>query len=261
MARVSIKESEAFAGGGGAGFFKIEDDGGVKSVRFLYNSAEEIPVDIVHKVDVDGRKRWVNCLRENANDPESKCPLCASGNYRNRRLFLRLFEITKFDKNGNPVEGEVKYWDRGASIIPELESLSRRYRALIKHVFEIERHGAPRDMKTEYKTFEVLATPETKLSDFPEEEDIFGKIILDKSYAELDAFVRTGQFPQEEDTFDEPVPERAPREDTPQPRSRRQADPEPEPEAPRRGRRQPEPEDDDAPFDEDPAPRTPRRRA
>lgn len=203
MARVKLSDSDAYvAGGGGFGFFKIGDDGETKSIRLLYNSIDDIPADIVHRVSVDGKTRWVNCLRNNADDPEDMCPLCAAKNQRQRRIFLRVFEITKFDRKGKPVEGDVKYWDRGNTIISDLESLSRRYSPLVKHIFEVERKGARGDMKTSYKFYETFDDDKT-LKDFPEEEDILGTIILDKTAAEMDEFIETGSFPKDSDTFGE----------------------------------------------------------
>ena len=268
MARVRLSDSDAYvAGGGGFGFFKIEEDGGTKSIRLLYNDIDDIPADIVHRVSVDGKTRWVNCLRENADDPEHICPLCAAKNQRQRRVFLRVFEITKFDKKGNPVEGDVKYWDRGNKIISDLESLSRRYAPLVSHVFEVERKGKRGDMSTSYKFYETFDDDKT-LEDFPQEEDILGTIILDKTAEEMDEFIETGSFPKSSDTFEEnerPVRDRGAREEqrsneraerNAQRNSRYEADEKEEPRtSTTRNRRQIEDDDDG----EDVAPRSRRR--
>lgn len=204
MARVRLSDSDAYVqGGGGFGFFKIAEDGETKNIRLLYNSIDDIPADIVHRVTVDGKTRWVNCLREHADDPAEICPLCAAGNQRQRRVFLRVYEITKCDKHtGEDLEGDVKYWDRGNSIIADLESLSKRYEPLVSHIFEVERKGKRGDMSTSYKFYETYDDEKT-LKDFPPEEDILGTIILDKTAEEMDEFIETGSFPKASDTFGE----------------------------------------------------------
>lgn len=204
MARVRLSDSDAYVQGvGGFGFFKIAEDGETKNIRLLYNSIDDIPADIVHRVTVDGKTRWVNCLRNNADDPVDMCPLCAAGNQRQRRVFLRVYEITKFDKKtGADIEGDVKYWDRGNSIISDLESLSKRYEPLVAHIFEVERKGKRGDMSTSYKFYETYDDDKT-LKDYPPEEDILGTIILDKTAEEMDEFIETGSFPKASDTFGE----------------------------------------------------------
>lgn len=202
MARVKLSDSDAYVqGGGGFGFFKIGEDGETKNIRLLYNTIDDIPADIVHRVSVDGKSRWVNCLRDKADDPVHICPLCAAGNARQRRVFLRVFEITKFDKKtGTDIEGDVKYWDRGNSIISDLESLSKRYSPLVEHIFEVERKGKRGDMSTSYKFYETF-DDEKSLEDYPPEEDILGTIILNKTAEEMDEFIETGEFPKASDTF------------------------------------------------------------
>lgn len=263
MARVKLGESDAFvSGGGGYGFFKITEDGETKSIRLLYNSLDDIPADIVHRVSVGGKSRWVNCLRQNADDPEHICPLCAAKNQRQRRVFLRVFEITKFDKKGNPIEGDIKYWDRGSSIIADLESLSRRYAPLVSHVFEVERKGKRGDMATSYKFYETFDDDKT-LKDFPEEGDILGTIILDKTAEEMDEFIETGSFPKASDTFSEderPERSRAARESRSSgegnsTRNRRHEDVEEEESGNSRSRNRRAVEDDEDDEDDEPTPR------
>ena len=61
------------------------------------------------------------------------------------------------------------------------------------HVFEIERHGKKGDTQTTYEIYEV-GSDGTTLQDLPEVIEPLGNIILDKSYDELDSYVRTGSF-------------------------------------------------------------------
>lgn len=244
MARVRLKDSDSFVQSSGYGFFRISEDGETKCIRLLYNSIDDIPADIVHRVVVDGKTRWVNCLRNNADDPEHICPLCAAKNPRQRRVFLRVYEITKFNKKGEDIEGDVKYWDRGNSIISDLESLSRRYAPLVSHIFEVERKGKRGDMSTQYKFFDTNHDDKT-LEDYPAEEDILGTIILDKTAEEMNEFIETGSFPKSSDTFEED--ERPARSA----RKREEAFEEKESQVPeRRSRREvvEDEEDDEAPF-------------
>ena len=63
-------------------------------------------------------------------------------------------------------------------------------------IFEIERHGKPRDTNTTYEAFPIGKPDDTTLADLPEAPAVVGGIILNKSFEELEEYVRTGYFPE-----------------------------------------------------------------
>ena len=65
MGRVRYDEVDKYGGQGGAGFFSLKDDGDTARVRFMYNGIDDVEAFAVHQIEgEDGRKRYVNCLRE-----------------------------------------------------------------------------------------------------------------------------------------------------------------------------------------------------
>lgn len=186
MGRFNYQDSDNY-GNSSSNFFSLKDDGDVARVRFMYNDLNDVTGYAVHEVEVDGNKRYVNCLR-NYNEPKSKCPCCANDYMQRAKLYVPLYNIdTK----------EVQLWERGKKFLGKLQSICTRYARqdspLVNHVFEIERHGKKGDTQTTYEIYEV-GSDGTTLQDLPEVIDPLGNIILDKSYDELDSYVRTGSF-------------------------------------------------------------------
>ena len=172
------------------GYFSLAEDGDTAKVRIMYTSAEDIEGYSVHKVNVNGSDRWVNCLRE-YGDPMDNCPLCSARYKLQPRFFVPMY----IEEGKN--QGDVVIWDRGPgknnSFYNQLVTLCNENNPLISHVIEIERHGAKGDFDT---TYEMFAGPSdgTLPEDLPEVPTPEGTFILDKSYDELLTFVNTGSF-------------------------------------------------------------------
>lgn len=186
MGRFNYQDSDNY-GNSSSNFFSLKDDGDVARVRFMYNDLKDVVGYAVHEIEVDGNKRYVNCLRS-YNEPKSKCPCCANDYMQRAKLYVPLYNIdTK----------EVQLWERGKKFLGKLQSICTRYARqdspLVNHVFEIERHGKKGDTQTTYEIYEV-GSDGTTLQDLPEVIEPLGNIILDKSYDELDSYVRTGSF-------------------------------------------------------------------
>ena len=186
MGRFNYQDSDNY-GNSSSNFFSLKDDGDIARVRFMYNDLNDVTGYAVHEVEVDGNKRYVNCLR-NYNEPKSKCPCCANDYMQRAKLYVPLYNVdTK----------EVQLWERGKKFLGKLQSICTRYARqdspLVNHVFEIERHGKKGDTQTTYEIYEV-GSDGTTLQDLPEVIEPLGNVILDKSYDELDSYVRTGSF-------------------------------------------------------------------
>lgn len=200
MGRFKHDEADHYGGTGGTGFFSLQNDGDIKEVRFMYNDIEDVDGYAVHQVEIEGKKRYVNCLRD-YNDPIDKCPFCREHMFQTAKLFIPVYDV-KDDK--------VRIWERGKKFFAKMSSLCSRYPNLISHVFEIERNGKKGDTQTTYEIYEVDKDDKT-LEDFPEVPDIIGGLVLDKSAEDMEYYLESGEFPPEED--DVPVRRRS-RENT-----------------------------------------------
>jgi hypothetical protein len=187
MARFSYEEADNYGGNGGHGFLSIPNDGDVVRVRFLYNKLEDIEGVAVHQIEVDGKKRYVNCLREYGK-PVDDCPMCKAGRFVNAKLFIPVYDIES---------GTVKIWERGKKFFGKMAGLCSRYASkdnLVSHVFEIERHGKKGDTQTTYEVYEC-EKDDTTLEDLPEAPDIIGGLVLDKNKEEMQYFIDYDEFP------------------------------------------------------------------
>lgn len=215
MARFNAQEADNYGGQGGGGFFSLKNDKDVATVRFMYNTIADVEGFAVHEIEVDGRKRYVNCLRD-YNQPVDDCPLCAAKQRVIAKVFLHVYdEETQ----------EIKVWDRGKTFFSKISSLCARYNPLVSTPFEIERNGKKGDTSTTYETY-ALATDDLTLEDLPEVPELLGTLILDKTYEELEFYLDNGYF--EEDVENAAPPKRNPGRD------RRPAAQEPEPTTRRR---------------------------
>ena len=184
MGRFNYQDSDNY-GNSSSNFFSLKDDGDVARVRFMYNDLKDVVGYAVHEIEVDGNKRYVNCLRS-YNEPKSKCPCCANDYMQKAKIYVPLYNVdTK----------EVQLWERGKKFLGKLQSICTRYARqdspLVNHIFEIERNGKKGDQQTTYEVYEV-GSDDTTLQDLPEVIEPLGNVILDKSYDELDSYVRTG---------------------------------------------------------------------
>ena len=188
MARFGVNDADNYGSSGGSSFFSLKNDGDTARVRFMYNGMEDVVGYAVHEVEVDGKKRYVNCLRE-YNEPKSKCPFCADNSFQKAKLYIPLYDID---------EDEVKIWERGKNFFAKMSSICARYATgntpLVSHTFDIERHGKKGDTSTTYEIYET-GCDDVTLEDLPEVPDVLGTIILDKTANEMDFYLEEGYFP------------------------------------------------------------------
>lgn len=209
MARFDLNEAEKYGGSMQGGFFSLKNDKDTAQVRFMYESLDDAQGYSVHEVVVDGKNRYVNCLRA-YNEPVEKCPFCQNQEKVIAKLFIPLYNMDT---------EEVQIWDRGKAFIPTITSLCSRYNPLVSTPIEIERNGKKGDRETTYMTYPLQAD-EVGLADLPEQPQILGTIVLDKNADEMLDYLEYGEFPGTEGE------ERQPQADTrqqgqPEPRQRR----------------------------------------
>lgn len=200
MARFHAEEAEKYGGQGGAGYFSLKNDKDVARVRFMYNGIDDVVGYAVHQVEIDGKKRWVNCLRE-YNEPVDNCPFCRKRMYTSAKLFIPLYNID---------EDKVQIWERGKKFISKISSLCARYPDVVSHIFEIERNGKKGEQTTTYEIYEV-GKDDTTLEDLPEVTDPLGTLVLDKSSDDMEFYLENGYFPPTGD--DAPVRRRTSRQE------------------------------------------------
>lgn len=188
MARFNHETAENYGGNGGHGFFSLANDKDTATVRFMYDSIDDLQGYAVHEVEIDGRKRYVNCLRE-YNSPIDDCPFCKEHHFQLAKLYIPLYVL---DEKGN---GEVKLWERGKKFISKISSLCSRYPNLCSHIFEIERNGKKGEQTTTYEIYEVDKDA-TIMEDLPEVPEILGGVVLDKSAEDMEFYLDHGYFPE-----------------------------------------------------------------
>lgn len=198
MPRFFAGQEENYGGSGGGGFFGLKNDGDVARVRFMYNGIEDVEGYAVHEVELDGKKRYVNCLRE-YNQPIDDCPFCKDHKFQTVKLYVPLYNID---------EDKVQVWERGKKFFAKLSSLCSRYDNLVSHVFEIERHGKAGDQATTYEIYEI-EKDDTTLDDLPELPSVLGGLVLDKSFEDMEYYLENGDFADEEE--EQPVTRRTER--------------------------------------------------
>lgn len=187
MARFRADEVDHYGGQGGRGYFSLKDDGDVGSIRFLYNSIDDVEGLSVHRVEVGDKKRYVNCLRE-YNDPVDVCPFCREHMTTTAKLFIPVYNID---------EDKVQVWERGKKFFNKISSLCSRYPDLVSHVFEVERNGKSGDQQTTYEIYEV-SKDDTRLDDFDVPKTV-GGVVLDKTAEDMEYYLEAGDFPPKDD--------------------------------------------------------------
>lgn len=188
MAKLSIEQAGQFSGSNN--YFKIENDGETKDVRFLYKTVDDIDSYSVHEVKVGEKRRWVDCLKD-PSDPESHCPFCDAGIKLQNRTFLLVWD---------EADQQAKVWERSSI------QVSRNYMDILKNTsseeivgskFKIKRNGKKGDMKTTYVLM-LVGVDDTKMEDLQEELPETDATIMKKTVEEMEYYIENGEFPEEE---------------------------------------------------------------
>lgn len=161
MARLTAEQADKFLSKGGS-FFKLED-GDKKSVRFLYNSIDDIEYLGVH--EFSGQNfATIDCGRQDG-DPMDACKWCAMGNQAVVRVILPILDIES---------GEIQYWKRSATfvkktLVPLFENLPSNA-PISGQIFILGRTG-----KTIQDTTYTVA-PDMRIMNDGKTKDQFGEI-------------------------------------------------------------------------------------
>lgn len=186
MARVSYEDSEKYYSGSNSDWFQLKNDGDVARVQFMLNSIEDIPIFSTHRVKIGDKERYVDCIR-NPQDPIDACPFCEEGMPAKAVRFVVMYQHE---------DGKVKIWERGRQFISKLQGLINRYNPLEDKVFEIERHGKAGDTSTKYEIYPLDGVDPVDMEEV-EMPELEGSLILQKTAEEMEVFLDTGKFPDD----------------------------------------------------------------
>ena len=183
-------------------FFNLVNDGDEAIVRFMHDDVSSFNILTVHNVQVGGKYRKVNCIRQ-PQEPTDMCPLCASGNNISNRFFIHLLVYTQ-DANGNII-CKPQVWERGFNYATRLKSLLDEYGPLSNELFKVKRKGARGSMDT---TYDILyCNPKIYNNEsYPINRDAFnnyselGTIVMNKDAVAMNTFIATGSFPEVQQT-------------------------------------------------------------
>lgn len=164
MARANLSDVGKYTGGGGS-FFKLED-GEKKSVRFLYNTVQEVMASALTVHEFTGDKfATIDCARLSSEDPVDACKWCAGGNNPVMRVVLPMYD---------EVSGEIQYWKKSGSwvtdvLVPLFENLPAGV-PISGQSFVISRTG-----KT-FKDTKYQVAPDMKNPNDNKTKDQFGEV-------------------------------------------------------------------------------------
>lgn len=200
MARVQYEEAVSQMNNDNSiGFFSLKNDGDEAVVRIMHDSTRDFDIITTHSVDMGQRfPRKVSCIRE-STDPINSCPFCAASIPVKKSIFIHLIQYTK-NPDGS-ITAEPKVWERSISYANQLRDLLLEYGPLSDQIFKIRRNGAPGSVNTTYSI--LYANPQMyNATNYPKDVNAFtgysalGRVVLDKSYTDMECFLTTGQFPQ-----------------------------------------------------------------
>lgn len=183
----------------GVGFFSLRNDGDSALVRFMHDSINDFEIITRHVVRIDGKLKQVNCLR-NAGEPSEACPFClyGIGEKAQPRIYIKLIQYMQDEKG--QIIAVPKIWERSIAYARTLKGLLDEYGPLSKCVYRVRRQGAPGAKDTTYSInyqnpsiYNEQQYPIAK--DLFNDYHVFGRVVLNKSEADMTYFANNGQFP------------------------------------------------------------------
>lgn len=175
------------------GYFSLKDDGDKARVRFLFTGIDDVVGHYVHKLTfANGKFRFVECLKNDYNDPEGICPICDAQTKESKilqKMWLPLWDID---------QKKYLFWDRGPlfwtdTLLPLMQELCQGGTPFCAHTFEVTRYGQAGDQETAYDVVD-LGADSTTINDFFDIPDPVEIIKLNRSFEELYNYVKTGNL-------------------------------------------------------------------
>lgn len=196
--RFSYDEVDKYSGNNsGASYFSLKDDRDTARVHLLGDDMNDFPGYAVHRVPVGDSYKYVNCLRE-PGSPVTDCPFCAEGRHDvevskvHAKLFIPLYNCD-LDK--------VQVWERGKKFFRDLASYCSHNPEASKVVTEIERRGSKGDTSTTYGLYALNERDNFSIENVRDEiPEILGDVVLDKSYEDMQYYVKNKSFPGASDS-------------------------------------------------------------
>lgn len=205
MPRFSYEEADSYGSqqfDNKINYFQLKQDHDTARIHLLGDDMNDFPGYAVHQIIVGQTKsgkdirRYVNCLRE-AGAPASDCPFCAVGksNPNLSKVLAKLFiPVYSCDTD------EVQIWERGKSFFRPLASYCSRNPHVSEIVTEVERQGAANDTNTTYGLYATREEDNFDIENIRDEiPNILGDVVLDKTYEEMEYYVKHGKF-EDDDT-------------------------------------------------------------
>ena len=191
----SKRESSGFD----VGFFQLKGDGASTIVRFIESDPAKYDIGTLHVVKEGDKYKKVSCIRT-PFDPIDNCPLCASGNKPQAKIFVKCIQYV--EDNGEIVEKPC-IWERPASFAQKLTALEDEY-GLDGSLFKVVRTGSGLDTK-----YDVLYAPESKYprEKYPHETEsklttfsAFGRIVKELNFADLQKYASSESITTEQES-------------------------------------------------------------
>lgn len=189
MPVIGINDVDNYRSGGDFNYLQLKEDGDIAKVRFYIESLDDLKFYVVHQIEVNGKKRYVNCLRT-YDQPIDDCPLCASA-LQNKdlkttvKLFMPVLDMS---------DGQVKLFERGRNFKDEIMGHIRRNAPLVNYPCEIERCGAKGDTNTTYKVYPLAQEKDdTMIKDLPKFDNLLGTYVIDMSFEEMNEYLQSGK--------------------------------------------------------------------
>lgn len=175
--RDKIKEYVKKYSGSGVDFFTLKNDGDEAVVRLLHEDDQDLLLVLVHRVEINGKEKWVECLEED-------CPFCENYGKPVLKLFIILYDYS---------DEKIKCWERGVSMIDFLLGFIDKCGALNNRDYTIQRHGKKGDTKTSYQLFPGDKGPMVDINgkemELPERPDIYGRFVIQMTREEMEDYI------------------------------------------------------------------------
>lgn len=192
MGRINYEDVDKYQSSTDTEFLKLQDDGDMVTAQLMVHSMEDLDIYNCHEITTgyydngNPKTRPVSCLR-NYDDPLDVCPFCSAG--LKTRVILMLSMVDQSD-------GRIKIWNRGKTFIPKIKNFINRWGDMTMKPVDIIRNGRKGDKNTTYD-IQISPSEPMDISTY-EKPDFLGGYIMEKTADEMQEYINTGSFPDDE---------------------------------------------------------------